>query len=259
MSGEVDPLYAAARTVLLDALEALGPQREALILVGAQAIYMHTGAYELAVAEYTTDADITIDPGLLKRIPEIEAALTSAGFFRWKRVGAWAKMMSVGGVPAAGHGKEVARKARGFEAALVDKSVMSIQSLDVSDTRVFSLAVSGPAALLVSKLHKIAERLEESKQSRLDDKDALDILRILQAVGTADLVDRFLTLLAKNETVQVTHEALQALNRLFSTAVSAGSVMAARAVGPLAVVGQIEQSCAVLATQVLRAIRSEWA
>lgn len=28
MSGDVDPLYVAARTVLLDALEALGRQRE---------------------------------------------------------------------------------------------------------------------------------------------------------------------------------------------------------------------------------------
>jgi hypothetical protein len=36
-----------------------------VVVVGAQAIYLHTGAIELAVAEYTTDADITIDPALL--------------------------------------------------------------------------------------------------------------------------------------------------------------------------------------------------
>ena len=42
-----DPLYVAARGVLLDALQALGEQREALILAGAQAIYIHTGAAEL--------------------------------------------------------------------------------------------------------------------------------------------------------------------------------------------------------------------
>ena len=40
----IEPLYVAAREVLLDALDALGEQREALILAGAQAIYIHTGA-----------------------------------------------------------------------------------------------------------------------------------------------------------------------------------------------------------------------
>ncbi len=38
-----DPLYALARAVLLDVLEALGDQRDAVVLVGAQAIYLHTG------------------------------------------------------------------------------------------------------------------------------------------------------------------------------------------------------------------------
>jgi hypothetical protein len=54
-------IYAAARAVLLDALQALGTQRDAVILAGAQAIYLHTGAIELPVAEYTTDADERIN------------------------------------------------------------------------------------------------------------------------------------------------------------------------------------------------------
>lgn len=70
MPGEPDPLYIAARSVLLDALEALGEQREAAILVGAQAIYLHTGAIALPVAEFTTDADLTLDPALLRQTPE---------------------------------------------------------------------------------------------------------------------------------------------------------------------------------------------
>jgi hypothetical protein len=37
----VDEAYRAARRVLLDALEALGTQRSAVVLVGAQAVY-HT-------------------------------------------------------------------------------------------------------------------------------------------------------------------------------------------------------------------------
>jgi hypothetical protein len=73
--------------VLLDALDALGAQREAVILVGAQAVYLHTGAVELAVAAFTTDADLTLDPALLQPAPEIEAAMIAAGFHRGNRVG----------------------------------------------------------------------------------------------------------------------------------------------------------------------------
>lgn len=39
MPGAPDPLCAKAREVLFDALEALGPHRSSLVLVGAQAIY----------------------------------------------------------------------------------------------------------------------------------------------------------------------------------------------------------------------------
>ena len=37
-------LLIVARSVLLDALDALAEQRRALVLIGAQAIYLHTGA-----------------------------------------------------------------------------------------------------------------------------------------------------------------------------------------------------------------------
>ena len=54
MPGAPDPEYVLARRVLLDALQALGEQWSAVVLVGAQAIYLHTGDAELAVASYTT-------------------------------------------------------------------------------------------------------------------------------------------------------------------------------------------------------------
>ncbi len=63
MPGEPDPLYVRARAALLDALHALEPHLDAVVLVGAQAIYIHTGDADLAVAEYTTDADFSILPG----------------------------------------------------------------------------------------------------------------------------------------------------------------------------------------------------
>ena len=276
MPGELDPQYVVARSVLLDALDALGPQRKAVILVGAQAIYLHTGAIDLAVAEFTTDADITVDPSLLQRVPEIEAAMTAAGFRRAKRVGAWFVRRNIGGVEAnvevdlmvpeavggpgsraarlAGHAKHVARKARGLEAALIDKSPATIGALDALDARTFSVAVAGPAALIVSKLHKIQERLAERQQRRLDAKDALDVLRLLRAVATDDLASTFKKLLDTNLSSQVTREALAGLKELFSTARGIGSQMAVQAAGPLAAGDEIAASCAALTVDLLKAV-----
>jgi hypothetical protein len=75
---EMDELYVMARQVLLDALGALGEHREAIVLVGAQAVYLRVGEADLAVAPFTTDGDLAIDPGALAKIPPLEKALTSS-------------------------------------------------------------------------------------------------------------------------------------------------------------------------------------
>ena len=62
MSGGPDPLYVRARIALLDAADALSEQLDAVVLVGAQAIYLHTGDADFATAEYTTDADFCVAP-----------------------------------------------------------------------------------------------------------------------------------------------------------------------------------------------------
>ncbi len=74
------------------------------------------------------------------------------------------------------HGRLVARRARGLEAALVDRSSMTVASLEETDSRTFDIPVAGPGALLVAKLHKIADRSADVR--RRSDKDALDILRL---------------------------------------------------------------------------------
>lgn len=79
MPGEPDALYVAARRALLDALEALGEHRRSVVLVGAQAVYLITGEGDLAVAPFTTDADLALDPSRLQPDPRLEAALTAAG------------------------------------------------------------------------------------------------------------------------------------------------------------------------------------
>src|SRR5258708_1607175 len=112
---------------------------------------------------------------------------------------------------------------RGLEAALVDKSIPSLRALDALDARIFSLAVAGPAALIVSKLHKIRERLGEREQRRLDAKDALDVLRLLRAVPTGELASTFTKLLNTELSSEVTREALAGLKDLFRAAGGVGS------------------------------------
>ena len=47
-------LYAVARTVFLDALEAFNEQRAAVVLICAQAIYLHTAGVD-SVSEFMAD------------------------------------------------------------------------------------------------------------------------------------------------------------------------------------------------------------
>ena len=61
MSGGPDPLYVRARNALLDAAEALSRQHEA-VLVGAQAVHIHTGDADFATAEYAADVDLCVAP-----------------------------------------------------------------------------------------------------------------------------------------------------------------------------------------------------
>jgi hypothetical protein len=54
--------------------------------------------------------------------------------------------------------------------------------MDEGERKCLALKVAGPTALLVAKLHKLADR--RSSPHRHDDKDALDIYRLFQAVPT---------------------------------------------------------------------------
>lgn len=267
MPGGPDPLYVKAREVLLDALEALGPHRSSLVLVGAQAIYLHTGEADIAVAPFTTDADVIIDPGSLADHPILGDALRAYGFSSSDQPGQWVKddarvdLMVPEAVAGAGrrgvrlgpHGNRAARKARGLEGALVDREMREIVSFHDGGRR-FELLVAGSAALLVSKLQKLAERVGET--SRVKDKDALDVLRLLRGVPTEILAQRLGLLLQDPRSSAVTGEARQHLEDLFARPEAAGSTFAARATAGLEAEDTIRHSCAVLAQELLDASAS---
>lgn len=267
MIGAPDPEYVAARRVLLDALEALGDHRAALILVGAQAIYLHTGEGDLAVAPYTTDGDIALNPAELGPAPKLEDAMMRAGFrLDEQQPGIWFGTGSIeidllvpeslGGAGSRGarlgeHGNRAARKARGLEAALVDNSPMMISALD-GNGRHFEIAVGGRSALLIAKLHKLADR--QDSPARMEDKDALDVVRLLRATETQEIVARVRALREDGRSAEVTSEAIEHLRTLFGTVGSAGSEMAARAAVPLEDPATISASAAALAGDVLRGL-----
>ena len=261
--------YRIARRVLLDALEALKDHRDAVILVGAQAIYLHTGASPVAVAEFTTDADLALDPGALRTEPQLERAMSDAGFTRKSdQPGIWwsspdtievdllvpeAVAGAKGrGARLSGHGNMAARQAKGLEAALVDRQHMNVSALDPADRRTIEVSVAGPAALLVAKLHKIWER--RSSPKRLDTKDSYDIYRLLVAIPTEQLAARLNLLLDDAVSADVTREALSYLDNLFSKEDGRGVQMAASHEDILGDFDTTVQSCTALAQDLLKAM-----
>ena len=266
MSGGPDPLYVRARNALLDAADALVEQLDAVVLVGAQAIYLHTGDADFAFAEYTTDADFCIAPADLSDKPLLAKSLKASGFTLREHPGAW---ISPDGIPVdlmvpealagAGsrgarlgpHGKQAARRAKGLEGALVDRAPMTIASLDPADDREIAMFVAGPAALLVAKVHKIAERAGTG--DRLSDKDALDVFRLLRATDTATLAAGLERLAAHELSASVTTETIDQLPLLFGTPETAGIAMAARAARPNAEAEVISASLVALVSDLLTA------
>lgn len=272
-SGEID-LGVSTRRALLDALQALEDQLDALIVIGAQAVYFHTGDIEVAIPEETKDADIGIDPTKLQEDPRIEVAIEKAGFRRDRespQPGAW---LSPDGIPVdlmvpetmAGpaapnrrggrippHRNSSMRRASGLEGSIVDNRIREIRSLEAGDDRVFAVRVAGPTALLVAKLHKIGERNDQGGR-RLRDKDAHDIYRLLVAVSTGDLAGKMSQLRQEELSATVTEQALRYLEELFARgAGSVGSTMAGRAEESVGEPEIVAASVAALAADLLEA------
>lgn len=258
-----EPEYIAARRVLLDALEALGAHRKAVVLVGAQAIYLRVGAGDMAVAPFTTDGDLAVNPDFLDDEPLLAEALQAAGFDLAVRPGTWSRTevqidflvpSSLGGAGRRSarlgtHGNEVARKARGLEATLFDSSAIRIVSLEPDDLRSFDVDVAGLASLLVAKLFKIAER--ETTPERWMPKDGLDVLRILRSADLQEVGATLRGLEGHAVAGTVTREARKYLERLFASRTGHGAAMAVRASAGLENAATIAISCETLARRLL--------
>lgn len=274
---EPSPEYVAARRVLLDALEALGPQSAAVVLAGAQAIYLRTGPASLAISEHTTDGDLALDPEALADTPALGELMEAAGFKLAELQGAaepgiWQKPVRIGdaevlipvdlivptGVAPTGgtrgarlgaHGKRAARKAVGLEAALVDNDLMPVEPLEPDDRRRSRPRVAGTAALLVAKTHKLNDRIESGRLDRLDDKDASDMVRLMQRSRPEAVAEKLAELLAHPSAGPPTELAIERLQALFGGRAGAGITMAARALRGAMPEGRVRAICLAYAEE----------
>ncbi len=262
-----------AREALLDAVEALGGHADAAILVGAQAIYVHTESQEdsFAVSPFTYDADIALDPDLLESSPVLAEAMKSAGFTLGDQPGLYRRgdrsqvdllvPQAVSGPGRRGarlgpHGNRAAMKVHGLEGALVSHTLRAIGSLVPGADRSCILKVAGPAALLVSKVHKIGERASGSSPRRREPlpKDAFDVYRLLRAVTSADMASEFRVLLAHEVSRQVTSDALAMFERLFGTRSGVGTGLVVQHVLGLEDPDFMAESSVALGQELLEAI-----
>jgi hypothetical protein len=278
MTGESE-VYSTARRVLLDALEALGGHRAAVILVGAQAVYLRTEpaatrrsddpVLDIAISPYTSDGDLALEPSGLAREPLLDHAMRSGHFEphprdlgRWLRDDVAVDLL----VPAAAvagrrgarlgvHGKHVARRAEGLEAALADSSRLRVAALDPEDGRAFDIRVAGSGALVVAKAHKLMDRSGE--EDRLRPKDALDLYRLLKLAPRREIETGLRAALREDVARTVTEAALDYLGDAFTEPDAPGVgylEIALAAVSPDARAIEVA-SCQALARELHAALR----
>jgi len=250
-----EALMVASRRVLLDVLDALVDQRDALVLVGAQAVYLRTHDLDLRVAAFTADGDLGIDRSRLKGDPHLDVAMEAAGFTRTpNQPGIWTTPQLIDGEEVSvevdllvaetfGFGRKGGRAARikphddmairqvpGLEAATIDNDLLVISSSEPDvDPRATELRVAGVAALLVAKAYKIRDRLAKPVAGREADKDAGDVVRLMVASDVDAVAARLQELLSHPEVGAVTAEGLSALRGQFGAARTDGTNMAVEA------------------------------
>ena len=270
-TGGLDPRFIQARSALLDVLSALGLHRQAVVLVGAQAVYLRVGEAQTALSSFTNDADLALNPERLATRPAIEDVLASAGYQRRNQPGLWFNASGIEVdllVPASmagrgsraadlgdSHDRMAAMRVLGLEAALVEHSTLVVAALDPADDRSFTIAVAGPAALLVSKLYKVGERTGGTPD-RLKNKDASDIYLLLQRTRTADITARLRELSADPIINSTIDTALGYLQEGFGQPEGYGLTMLREALSGLEDADAVESdvlSCMVLAQDLLAA------
>lgn len=248
---EIDQGLVSARRALLDAVELLGAQTAALVLVGAQAVYERTGYEpEEGAPPATNDADFAVDPHLLAASPVIGTALLDAGYrLTPDRPGVWKSPAGIGldllvpdAVAGAGsraarlaidQGKNAVGRAQGLELALFDNDEMAVGSLDSDDPRSCNLRVAGHAALLCAKWTKLGERIakEAQRPDRVLPKDAVEVWRLMNSAEPGHVRDVFVRALDDDRFRLAAQRSLTFASEHFGTPTSRGCHLIASGTG----------------------------
>lgn len=217
-----DVAMAEARDLLLDALVALEPHRQALIVVGAQAVYEHTRLVEGLEQPSTSDSDLAVDPSLVTPSASIYQLLLDAGLFpaRPERSGIYSRTPTLpGGKPhlptldliapesvagssrshrgarIAGQDRKAVSKSDGLEMALLDYEWRRIGPIaGESDRQEVEVKVAGAAALLCAKAWKLHDRVRDAEAGRpwrLREKDAGDIWHLMYVSDPGEVRQTF--------------------------------------------------------------------
>jgi hypothetical protein len=132
---------------------------------------------------------------------------------------------------------------------------MTVSALEPEDNRSYQALVAGSMALLIAKTHKIAERL--NTPTRLVDKDAHDIFRILIDSDTETLAVKFAQLLDDEMSAEITGDARTHLRELFASGPEAtGSMMAGRAEEGIGEPATVALQTSLLAADLLKVVDS---
>ena len=270
MPGDIpDASVVAARRALLDGLEALGPHAPRVVLVGAQAVYVHTQDVVTGIALFTKDADLMLVPPVASE-PDIERAMRDAGFTSGAQPGIWISgdgdrqvdllvpdaMAARPGRRAAhlaGHGRRAARLVPGLEGAVVDNSWHPIAALEPGDARRARVRVAGPAALLVAKAYKLTDRLAGGRQERLGTKDAFDAYRLLR-LPAAELLAGFARMATDRVAAPVAAQGIAKLRELFLEAQAPGTLLAGQHVEGIGDPEIVRLSVVALARELIAAL-----
>lgn len=275
---ELDAGYVLARRILLDALAALalyGP--DAVIVVGAQAIYLRCQDHEqIPIPPFTLDSDLVFDVARRVSHLPIRAHLESRGYsLRDGQPGLYQapnlppEALAAGGVdlfvPAAhaigDHRRDAnlpgdsraARRQRGLELALIDRSRIAIRSLQPNDSRIVEALVAGPAALLVSKLVKIDERMA-GDPDRIEQKDVLDVYRLLRSHDTEALVRAIKSCRGQEKAAPVIDEAIGSLRTHFTTAPARALTLLGRYLEPYPAKATVVEATRILSEELFNAL-----
>lgn len=221
-------MYVAARKVLLDALVALAPHGKAVIIVGAQAVYLRTQLDDLAVAPYTTDGDIALDRRALVDDPELERSMLEAGF-------------------------ELMRKEPdAVEPGIWQQSIMVAgQDVEVPVDLIVPEAVAG-AGRRAARLG-IHDRQAALCSDRLRDKDAADVVRMMRTASPLEVGST----LAALERHEISGDSASAgsgyLQELFGSRSGRGVRMAQRALRLAMPAAQVATLCISFTERMLSA------